>query len=118
MLHIVYVADMADEKVATAKIDGNDTVEMKVFKDFKHQLEKLVEKMSNGKTRAVIDVEYGDATKGIVQMAAKINADMIIMGTHGRSGLEHMLVGSVAESVLRNTSIPLICVRANIETTA
>ena len=106
-LHIVYVADMVDEKVSSAEINGSDTVEMKVFKEFRHNLEELVEQMSNGKTEARIEV--------IMQVAVKVSADIIVMGTHGRTGLEHLIVGSVAETVMRKTSIPLMCVRVQNE---
>jgi nucleotide-binding universal stress UspA family protein len=38
-------------------------------------------------------------------------ADLIVMGTHGRSGLRHLMVGSVAEGVLRGTEVPLLLIR-------
>jgi nucleotide-binding universal stress UspA family protein len=38
-------------------------------------------------------------------------ADLIIMGTHGRQGLSHLFLGSVAEGVIRDTSIPLLLIR-------
>lgn len=55
--------------------------------------------------------EEGRAAKTIVQHAEAIQADMIVMGTHGRSGLEHMLLGSVAEAVARNAPCPVLTVR-------
>ncbi|ELY48586.1 universal stress protein [Natronolimnohabitans innermongolicus] len=44
--------------------------------------------------------------------AAETNAmDLIVMGTHGRSGLDHLVVGSVAEEVVRNAPVPVVTVR-------
>lgn len=111
-LHIVYIADMGDKKLSAAEVEENSSIEARVLKDFIHQLEALVERMSNGKTEFTTEVGYGDPTAGILRAAAKVNADIMIMGTHGRTGIEHLLVGSVAESVLRKATIPLICVRA------
>ena len=37
---------------------------------------------------------------------------MIVMGTHGRTGLSHFLLGSTAERTLRLSSVPILCVRA------
>ncbi len=54
-----------------------------------------------GKSRADVVVE--DATAW--------NAELIIMGTHGYSGLKHLLVGSVAEGVIRHASMPVLLVR-------
>lgn len=47
----------------------------------------------------------------IVEAAAKEHADMIVVGTHGRQGLSHLVMGSVAEKVIREASCPVLCVR-------
>ena len=49
----------------------------------------------------------------ICWLAQEHGCDLIIMGTHGRSGLGHMLFGSTAEHVLRNARCPVLTVRAN-----
>lgn len=53
----------------------------------------------------------GDACKEILQCAAELEADVILIGTHGRSGVRRMLLGSVAEGVVRKASCPVIVVR-------
>lgn len=62
-----------------------------------------------------VEVEYhvlsGDAGDQIVNAARNANADMIVMGTHGKSGLARLLVGSVAESVMRHAPCPVLTVR-------
>jgi nucleotide-binding universal stress UspA family protein len=55
--------------------------------------------------------EQGQAATAIVDRAKRMQADMIVIGTHGRSGLPHMLLGSVAEKVLRAVSCPVLTVR-------
>jgi nucleotide-binding universal stress UspA family protein len=47
----------------------------------------------------------------IVDAALELNCQMIVMGTHGRSGLAHLLLGSVAEYVVRNSKVPVLSVR-------
>lgn len=51
------------------------------------------------------------AAGAIVRQAESIQADLIVMGTHGRSGLPHILLGSVAEKVLRAASCSVLTVR-------
>lgn len=49
--------------------------------------------------------------EAIVQEAAAAGADLIAMGTHGRRGIEHLLIGSVAEGVVRRAQIPVLLIR-------
>ena len=53
----------------------------------------------------------GKAATAIVQQAEQIKADVIVMGTHGRSGLPYILLGSVAEKVARAASCPVLTIR-------
>jgi nucleotide-binding universal stress UspA family protein len=61
--------------------------------------------------KADVVAAIGNATDGIVWAAERENADLIVMSTHGRSGLGRMVLGSVADGVVRRTSLPVIVVR-------
>src|SRR5665647_1666223 len=52
-------------------------------------------------------VKEGNYAENILQTAKEMNADIIVMGTHSRKGLDKVLLGSVAENVLHHTTIPL-----------
>ena len=54
---------------------------------------------------------YGEPATAIVEAAAFNHADLIVMTTHGRTGLGRLVMGSVAESVLRGTTIPILVLR-------
>lgn len=56
-------------------------------------------------------VWYGPAAPAIVEAAEIAKVDLIVMSTHGRSGLGRLLLGSVAESVLRGTRTPILLLR-------
>ena len=56
--------------------------------------------------------EEGQAAAAIVDQAKHVKADMIVMGTHGRSALQHMLLGSVAEKVVRTAPCPVLTIRS------
>ncbi|QFU85035.1 universal stress protein [Natronorubrum aibiense] len=56
-------------------------------------------------------VRHGVAQEEIVDVAETNAIDMIVMGTHGRTGLDHLVVGSVAEEVVRNAPVPVVTVR-------
>jgi nucleotide-binding universal stress UspA family protein len=53
----------------------------------------------------------GDPAGEIVRLAADEDAEMIVLGTHGRSGLARVLMGSVAESVVRRALCPVLVYR-------
>jgi nucleotide-binding universal stress UspA family protein len=56
-------------------------------------------------------VTTGDPADAIVREAAQLGVDLIVMGTHGRTGLQHVLLGSVAEKVVRYAPCPVLTVR-------
>ncbi|MBI3195504.1 MAG: universal stress protein [Ignavibacteriae bacterium] len=56
-------------------------------------------------------VRRGNAAKEIVHFAEEEEFDVIIMATHGRTGFAHMLMGSIAESVVRYSSVPVMTVK-------
>jgi universal stress protein A len=58
-----------------------------------------------------VEVRLGTATDQIVGAAVDYGSDLVVMGTHGRTGLEHLLLGSVAEQVIRLAPCPVLTVR-------
>lgn len=58
-------------------------------------------------------VKEGDPASEICDLAEESNADLIIMSTHGRSGIKRWVYGSVADKVLRSADIPVLLVRAH-----
>jgi universal stress protein A len=85
---------------------------------FKDRIEKFLKEtfpdlISKVKVRQ--EVEIGVAHERIVEKAAKEGVDMIVMSTHGRTGLLHMLMGSVAEQVVRQAPCPVLSIRPQKE---
>lgn len=72
-----------------------------------HALEKLAAEHLKG-VNYQIAVRPGDTVKEILAVARTTHADMIIMPTHGRHGLSHFILGSVAERVLRDAPCPVL----------
>jgi len=61
--------------------------------------------------RAERQLAEGDPVTEILRVAGEIHADLIVMGTHGRTGLERLLLGSVAELVMRKAPCPVLTSR-------
>lgn len=71
-------------------------------------LEKSKQHLGDETIQTVI--KDGDFGESILETATEMNADIIVMGTHSRRGLEKILMGSVAEKVLHRSSIPLFII--------
>jgi nucleotide-binding universal stress UspA family protein len=81
------------EKSARAEIGKIDTDEMKGFKDVEHVILK------------------GTPYEEIIKFAEDNEVDLIVLGTHGRKGIDRVLFGSTAEQILRNAPCPVLSVR-------
>jgi universal stress protein A len=60
-------------------------------------------------------LEYGDPEYRIIEVAQEIGADLLVLGTHGRTGLRRLLMGSVAEHVVRKAPCPVLTIRTPVE---
>lgn len=59
----------------------------------------------------LVEVQEQPLGEAIIADASEWKADLIVIGTHGRGGLQHLLMGSVAEAVIRRTSLPVLLIR-------
>lgn len=55
-------------------------------------------------------VNYGSTADGIIECAREFGADLIVIGTHSRTGLDRLFMGSVAEHVVRHSEVPVLVV--------
>ena len=90
------------------------------FASFEHVNTELDEKEAREhleKIRPTTDVEFehevlfGPPAAGIVDYANDNHIDLIVIGTHGRTGLSRLLMGSIAESVVRNAECPVLALK-------
>ena len=56
-------------------------------------------------------IRHGEPAKEIISFATEIGADLIVIATHGRTGLSHILMGSVAERVIRSSAVPVLTIK-------
>lgn len=81
-----------------------------IVADLRKQLAARVATAADAKT-VVAEVLTGRPAQAIVDDANAHQCDLIVMGTHGRHGVAHMLLGSVAERVIRTAACPVLVVR-------
>lgn len=77
----------------------------------KDGLAALVDKLGLAGRNPRTEVRVGSPAAEVVAAAADLKADLLCIGTHGRTGLSHLLMGSVAESIVRHAPCPVLTVR-------
>ncbi len=95
-------------------LPGVDPTEMQVsvVREAEEYLASVRDDLAKrGITKVETSVWYGAAAHAIIEGARLQKADLIVMSSHGRSGLGRLILGSVAESVLRGTTVPVCIVR-------
>ncbi|MDE5492752.1 universal stress protein [Elizabethkingia meningoseptica] len=80
-----------------------------LIKQAEENIDQII-KLYDGIDEVVRFTPEGFPQEEIVNIASEWEADMIVIGTHGRKGLAHLLVGSVAEYVIKHINIPVMVV--------
>ncbi|HET9490695.1 MAG TPA: universal stress protein [Methylomirabilota bacterium] len=95
-------------------LPGADPIDAQVavVREAEEYLESVASRLRRQGVEPVrTSVWYGAAAPAIVEAARVAHADLVVMSTHGRSGIGRLILGSVAESVLRGTRTPILLVR-------
>ena len=89
--------------------------EAELLKELKEKaeksFEKVIKKYSADRVEVVGEVVFGHPSSEIVEFVKRQNIDLIVMGSHGASGVRELIVGSNAEKVVRNSSVPVLVVK-------
>ena len=102
---VIPVADASWTTFDVAAVDQD------LERDAREALEKLVRDHVPAGVAAEAIVVKGAGVDAIVQFARDENADLLVMCTHGRTGLAHVLMGSTAEAVVRRSPCPVLTLR-------
>ncbi|GAA0243212.1 universal stress protein [Haladaptatus pallidirubidus] len=114
-LHVLHVIDQsAVEITAPPTIEGisADVVHEQLDEQGQSLINEVTEEANkSGVSTTTEIVEYGRPHEEIQSYAAEQDIDLIVIGTHGRSGLNRQLLGSVAEKVIRTAEVPILAVQ-------
>lgn len=105
-IHALYVVDTVEVEASPDQVQ-EDLHE--ALLDSGHEALETVEERADGPVETV--VREGDPTDEICEYAREVDADMVATGTRGRHGEHALLLGSVAEAVVRRSPVPVLTVR-------
>lgn len=109
-LHLLNVQIPVNSGHARMFVSGGD-VEAYHREEGMQALRKAREKLDAADMTYTWHVAVGHVADTIVRLARELDCDRIVMGTHGRSALTHLLLGSVASEVSRSASVPVMLVK-------
>lgn len=112
-LHLVHVVHPVGRAPALSELATATEVEQVTMLDeASEELGKLAREAA-GATGVHVHthVRVGEPEREIAQLASDVGADLVVVGTHGRSGIERVLLGSVAESVVRRAPCPVLTIK-------
>lgn len=75
-------------------------------------LKEIVARLGKAGINAKTDIIYGKAAEALSEYATKNSIDLVIIATHGRSGVSRWVLGSVADRLMRSLNVPVLMVRA------
>lgn len=108
-VHAMYVVDTGD---AVAIPEGQWlTIEETLEETEEEAVADIEDRARQQNVDVSATVEYGTPNKDIVRYAEENDIDLIVMGTHGRSGLDRVLLGSVTDNVIRRSETPVLVQR-------
>jgi nucleotide-binding universal stress UspA family protein len=111
-IEVVTVVDTSPLLEAYGDVDYRNERIAYIRGQARQQLEAFARKHFAGLERVRQDVRDGNTFLEILQAAHDTGSDLIVLGTHGRTGLAHLLIGSTAEKVVRKSPVPVLTVRA------
>ncbi|MFQ5961904.1 MAG: universal stress protein, partial [Candidatus Methylomirabilales bacterium] len=98
---------------------GKGKTQVEVLHNVRERMQRWFEMVVPEEFRQFLSVEIkvkvGEPLPGITWAATRSDVDLILMGTHGRTGLAHLVVGSVTEAVLRAVPVPVLALRPGEE---
>ena len=105
LLHVIDIFGLAE---LGCRMVGGDPLLPILRKEASERMQRWQERVP-GAEGVILE---GSPRPVVVESAVELQCQMIVMGTHGRSGLTHLLMGSVAEYVVRHSKVPVLTVRA------
>ena len=109
MLHVVQINPLAAEGAAGG-FAGKELYDGQA-EAARRQLEEIAQTIPPNVKRELM-IEIGEPGAVIVEAASRVGADLLVMATHGRRGLKRLVLGSVAERVVREASAPVLIVHS------
>jgi nucleotide-binding universal stress UspA family protein len=108
---VLYVADYVEESHTARMLVGPETLRERARERAEALFERARSEAADSGVELTTAVRFGDPARTIVDYAAEVDADLIVMGSHGRSLVSEVLLGDTARTVIRRAPVPVTLLR-------
>lgn len=113
-LHLIHVIDPIYYQEQQQRKSDLEFIHKIRFENAKEELRKFKFEVPHSEVEITEVLIEGIPHKEILNYARQNDIDMIVIASHGWTNLSHMLMGSIADKVMRQADVPVICVKSNV----
>ncbi len=110
-LHLAHVYRLQGLPMPDGAVMAGPGAVTEVMDEAQHRMQEVQKELSNRGISAETHLQEGSPSACLCELAKHLSADLIVLGTHGRSGVAHAILGSVAERVVRHAPCAVLTVR-------
>jgi nucleotide-binding universal stress UspA family protein len=113
LLHVVDLPYQLGPDAVIVPVETGAPISLKEYamQSAERHLQEIIDRLAKAGVTATGDVVVGVPVDQINRAIDHHKADLVVMGTHGRTGLRQLMVGSVAERVVRSSKVPVLTIR-------
>jgi nucleotide-binding universal stress UspA family protein len=115
MLHVLTSPEATGVWTPEVFMPASTEARERLTREAQERIESSLTAEDRMRSDVTIQIRIGSVAEHILDFAREHSVELIVMGTHGRRGLSHLLLGSVAEQVLRSAPCPVLTTRAEVE---
>ena len=110
-IYLIHVIDKSTDRDVKGKKKKARRTKSEIEKEITKQLSSVAKEYLSECGAITLVIKHGESHGEIVKFAQAENIDLIIISTHGRTGIAHVLMGSVAEKIVRYSPVPVLSVK-------
>ena len=113
VLHVLHIVEPVLRTEQNRNRFSEEKFERSKFLEAEEELRRFINKISPQGIQIIEALAPGKPHEQILQYSIKNNIDLIVIASHGWTGLSHLITGNVANKVLRYSEVPTICIKSN-----
>ncbi len=111
ILHVLHIVEPAITDGAIKNLFNKEKFEHSKLLEAEEELRRFINKISPQGIKIVEALEHGKPYEQILNYSTKNHIDLIVIASHGWTGLSHLITGNVANKVMRYSEVPIICIK-------